>query len=170
MSLGIQALTQKHGMTLASRWATMVVMRRFRWLAVVAVTLVVFGVSLAALLKGPPPNTYTAPTSAASSTRSIASIASESAAQFVDHTVGVPNSKLPSFWTNSVRGGPDGLSVSTGKVIVRGKCAAVDFDGSGGAKTAILRHPYFGSQWVPERIISGGNQFETLDPTAHNCS
>jgi hypothetical protein len=145
----------------------MVTMRRFRWVAVVAVTLVVFGVSLTALLKGPSYNTT--PASAGPSARSIAAIAAGSATEFVQHTVGLPNSTYPTFWTDASLRGP-GLSLGPlGKVVVRGNCAAVDFVSAVGPETAFVRH-HFGRPWVPERIIAGGSQFRSLDSSAQNCS
>jgi hypothetical protein len=154
-------------MTLVSLWATMVTMHRFRWLAVVAVTLVVFGVSLAALLKGP---SYTSPASAAPTARTLAALAAGSATQFVQHTVGLVNSNYPSFWTNTMLSGPHESEVTTGKVVVRGNCAAVDFEGNSGRETAFIRHPHLGGQWIPERIIPGGGQFRNLNSAAKNCS
>jgi len=87
-------------MTWHPPWSTMVVVRRFRWLAVVAVTLVVFGVGLAALFStgeraGHPPAEGHAVTT--STPRSA-----------------VPTNRVPSPKTPSVSGSaPIGSQVNT---------------------------------------------------------
>jgi hypothetical protein len=102
----------------------------------------------------------------------IGVIAAKSAADFVHHTVGLPGGSYPSFWTDVSYRSPDLSLGSTGKVVVRGNCAAVDFYSAKGPQTAFIRNDVRNhrGKWVPEKIIAGRDQFRSLNSATPSCS
>lgn len=98
-------------------------------------------------------------------------LAAKSAVNFLQHSVGLPNNRYPSFWTNGAIRQPYGAPVRTAAVVVQGNCAAVVFDSPSGPKTAFIRLQvrHRNGKWVPEGLIAGANQAKNLDSTAQNC-
>ena len=133
-------------------------MKRVCLISAVVVACLTLAVYAASRIDTPPPPA------------SITTIAARSAADFVSQQMGVPNSSYPSSWTDT-HGPPGSPGVPTGKVVVRGNCAAVDFKSSSGPQTAFIRHyvRHDHAKWVPENVITG-SQLKRLNSTAQTCS